>query len=370
MPESPVYVTRPVLPPLEEFVPYLQEIWDRRILTNGGPFHQRFEEELAAYLGVAHISLFNNGTVALVTALQALDLVGEVITTPFSFVATAHSLLWRGNVPVFVDVDPRTLNMNPERIEAAITPRTSGILPVHCYGQPCEVEAIRTIAERHNLKVLYDAAHAFGVHTDAGSLVNVGDLSVLSFHATKVFNTFEGGAIVSHDPATKRRIDQLKNFGIVDEDHIVAVGTNGKMSEINAAFGLLQLKYVDGAIRERAAVDAQYRAGLANIPGVRCHHVSSSTRQNYSYFPVRLGPEYPMNRDALWERLRDGGVFARKYFHPLLSQLPMYRDLPSATPANLPEATRAAREVLCLPIYPGLTPESVDTIVELIGSAA
>ena len=270
MKNKPIYVTQPYLPPLEEFIPYLQEIWNSKILTNNGPFHQQLEQALCEYLGVGHISLFTNGTIALVTALQALRVTGEVITTPYSFVATSHSLLWNGIKPVFVDIDPNTLNLDPAKIEAAITPQTTAIMPVHVYGHPCEVDAIQEIADKYNLKVIYDAAHAFGVQCHCGSLLNHGDLSVLSFHATKVFNTFEGGAIVCPDAKTKLRIDQLKNFGFVDEVTVAAPGINGKMSELNAAIGLLQLKHVDQAIEKRKAIDTHYRKLLNDVKGIRC----------------------------------------------------------------------------------------------------
>lgn len=260
--KKPIYVTQPYLPPLEEFIPYLQQIWDKKILTNGGPFHAKLEDALCEYLGVKHISLFTNATIALVTGLQALRITGEVITTPYSFVATAHSLLWNGIKPVFVDVDPKTLNLDPAKIEAAITPHTTAIMPVHCYGHPCDVDAVQKIADNYNLKVIYDATHAFGVQDEKGSVLNHGDLSVLSFHATKVFNTFEGGAIICPDAKTKIRIDQLKNFGHVGELNVVAPGINGKMSEFNAALGLLQLKYIDQAIARRKEIDTAYRERL------------------------------------------------------------------------------------------------------------
>ncbi|EGH24737.1 aminotransferase, partial [Pseudomonas amygdali pv. mori str. 301020] len=265
---APIPVTRPLLPPLEEFIPYLEHIWESRQLTNGGPFHQQLEKELAEYLGVQHLSLFSNGTRALMTAIQALRIKGEVITTPYSFVATAHSLLWNSLTPVFVDIDPGTYNLDPERIEEAITPATTAIMPVHCYGIPCDVDRIQQIADRYGLKVIYDAAHAFGVQHRGQSLLNHGDLSVLSFHATKVFNTFEGGAIISPDAKTKQRIDYLKNFGFADEVTVVAPGINGKMSEINAAFGLLQLKYIDEALLKRQRIDERYRDALATVPGL------------------------------------------------------------------------------------------------------
>jgi dTDP-4-amino-4,6-dideoxygalactose transaminase len=363
---EPIYVTQPYLSPLEEFIPYLEKIWDNKILTNGGPFHQQLEQSLCEYLGVRHISLFTNGTVALVTALQALGITGEVITTPYSFVATAHSLLWNGIKPLFVDVDPNTMNLDPAKIEAAITPQTTAIMPVHCYGKPCDVDAIQKIADSFNLKVIYDAAHAFGVKYNCGSVLNYGDLSVLSFHATKVFNTFEGGAIISPDAKTKQRIDHLKNFGFVDEVTVVAPGINGKMSELNAAFGLLQLKYLDSAIERRKEIDQRYRAGLRNVKGISCLNSDSQSEINYSYFPILVEDEYPLSRDALYQKLKDQDIFARRYFYPLISDFPMYRGLPSSAPANLPVATEAAKRVLCLPIYPALDTEAQSRVIEIL----
>lgn len=363
---KPVYVTQPSLPPLEEFIPYLEKIWDNKILTNGGPFHQQLEAALCEYLGVEHIALFSNGTIALITALQALRVTGEVITTPYSFVATAHSLLWNGIEPVFVDIDPDTLNLDPARIEAAITPRTTAIMPVHCYGHPCDVEAIQKLADNYNLKVIYDAAHAFGVQNAAGSILRHGDLSVLSFHATKVFNTFEGGAIVCPDAKTKRRIDQLKNFGIVDETTVVAPGINGKMSEINAAFGMLQLQKVDAAIAARGRLDRMYRELLAGVPGIECVSDSGQSVANYSYFPILVHAASGRTRDAVYEQLKSQGVFARRYFYPLITDFPMYRHRPSAQRENLPVANAMADKILCLPIYPALTAEDVERVVHII----
>jgi dTDP-4-amino-4,6-dideoxygalactose transaminase len=363
---KPIFVTQPHLPPLEELMPYLEKIWENKILTNGGPFHQQLEKALCEYLGVEHISLFTNGTIALITALQALRVTGEVITTPYSFVATSHSLLWNGIKPVFVDIDPKTLNIDPAKIEAAITPQTTAIMPVHCYGHPCDVDAIQKIADTYNLKVIYDAAHAFGVKCHCGSLLNHGDLSVLSFHATKVFNTFEGGAIVCPDEETKLRIDQLKNFGFVDETTVVAPGINGKMSEFNSALGLLQLKSLDDAIEKRQIIDAQYRQGLADIKGIRCLPDAGEKVANYSYFPILIEADYPISRDELYQKLKDQGIFARRYFYPLISDFPMYRGMPSAQRDNLPVANDAALKVLCLPIYPGLQKGELDYIVDLI----
>ena len=360
--KEPTYVTQPYLPPLEELIPYLEAIWDSRILTNGGPYHQQFERALGEYLGVEHISLFSNGTVALVTALQALRVAGEVITTPYSFVATAHSLLWNGSKPVFVDIDPDTLTLDPEKIEAAITPQTTAIMPVHCYGHPCKVEAIQKIADNYNLRVIYDAAHAFGVRCGNDSILQHGDLSMLSFHATKVFNTFEGGALVSPDAKTKQRIDHLKNFGFVDEVTVVAPGINGKMSEFNAALGLLQLKHVDQALARRREIDATYRELLDDVKGIRCVRDGGETVSNCAYFPILVEAEYPLSRDALYQKLHDNNIYARRYFFPLISDFPMYRGLPSANRENLPVATDTARKVLCLPIYPGLSDEEVHRV--------
>ncbi|RPH42567.1 MAG: DegT/DnrJ/EryC1/StrS family aminotransferase [Burkholderiales bacterium] len=363
-----VYVTKPWLPPLEAFIPYLEQIWDNRVLTNSGPFHQRFEQALAEHLGVEHLSLFSNGTLALVTALQALRISGEVITTPYSFVATAHSLLWNGIKPVFVDVDPVTLNLDPARIEAAITPQTTAIMPVHCYGRPCDVEAIQRIADIYNLRVIYDAAHAFGVRGTMGNPLDYGDMSALSFHATKVFNTFEGGAIVCRDAKAKTRIDHLKNFGFVDETTVVAPGINGKMNEFSSALGLLQLQHVDEAIRRRREIARAWLAGLADVRGIRCLQAGQLDSTNNGYFPVMVEPEYPIDRDALYQRLKDAGIHPRRYFYPLISEFPMYRGLPSAAPNNLPVATAAARRVLCLPIYPDLEPSVIERACELIAA--
>ena len=361
-----VFVTQPFLPPLEEFLPYLEKIWDNRILTNGGPFHQDFERALCEHLGVEHVALFTNGTLALVTALQALRITGEVITTPYSFVATSHALLWNGIRPIFVDIDPETLNLDPAKLEAAITPQTTAILPVHCYGHPCDVGAIQQIADIYNLKVIYDAAHAFGVRDTGGSILRHGDLSVLSFHATKTFSTFEGGAIVCPDAKTKQRIDHLKNFGFVDETTVIAPGINGKMSEFNAALGLLQLKYIDSAIARRAAIDRLYRDLLAGVPGIRCLADSGETVANHGYFPILVEPDYPLSRDALYDKLKANGYHARRYFYPLISQFPMYRGLPSARRDNLPVATMMAERVLCLPIYPALEEATIRAIARIV----
>ncbi|MGO9392893.1 DegT/DnrJ/EryC1/StrS family aminotransferase [Rhodoblastus sp.] len=363
---QPIYVTQPSLPSLEAFLPYLQEIWKNKLLTNGGPYHQTFEQALCDYLGVKHLALFTNGTIALVTALQALRITGEVITTPYSFVATAHSLLWNGVKPVFVDIDAKTLNLDPAKIEAAITPHTTAILPVHVYGHPCDMEAIQKIADNYNLKVVYDAAHAFGVQCHSGSVLNHGDLSVLSFHATKVFNTFEGGAIICPDAKTKQRIDHLKNFGFVDEVTVVAPGINGKMSEFNAAFGLLQLQHIDQALARRKEIDAVYRKQLADTKGVLCLGDAGEVVANYAYFPLLVQRDHPLSRDGLLQKLKDHGIFARRYFYPLITDFPMYRALPSAQRENLPVATDASAKVLCLPIYPALRPEEQQRVIDII----
>ncbi len=349
-------------------MPYLEEIWRTRVLTNGGPFHEQLEQALCEHLGVEHICLFTNGTIALVTALQALRIKGEVITTPYSFVATSHALLWNGIKPVFVDIDPNTLNLDPKKIEAAITPQTTLILPVHCYGHPCDVDAIQEIADDYNLKVIYDAAHAFGVQCHCGSVLTHGDLSVLSFHATKVFNTFEGGAIVCPDLKTKRRIDQLKNFGHVAETNVVAAGINGKMSEFNAALGLLQLKYIEESLSRRQAIDAAYREQLKNVRGIRCLYGSSESVANYAYFPILIEQDYPISRDDLNNRLKEAGINPRRYFYPLITEFPMYRGIPSANPENLNHATAATLQVLCLPIYPDLPLQVVEEISSIIAS--
>ncbi len=369
-PDKPIYVTQPTLPPLEDLIPYLEKIWESRWLTNNGPFHQQLEQALCGYLGVENLALFTNGTIALVTALQALRITGEVITTPYSFVATAHSLLWNNIKPVFVDIDPVTLNLNPDKIEAAITPQTTAILPVHCYGHPCDVARIQKISDAYGLKVIYDAAHAFGVQIQNGSILNYGDLSVMSFHATKVFNTFEGGAIVCPDAKSKLRIDHLKNFGFVDETIVVAPGINGKMSEFNAALGLLQLKGIDKALQQRKTIDARYREGLAGVTGIDALQDACERVSNYAYFPILVRTEYPLNREALYKVLRDNGIYARRYFYPLISDFPMYRGLPSATHLNLPVANKAASEVICLPLYPALSNEQVDSVIKLIRNYA
>lgn len=363
---KPIPVTQPFMPPLDDFLPYLSRIWESKWLTNAGEFHDELEHSLARHLGVDHLSLFTNGTIALIVALQALRITGEVITTPYSFVATAHSLLWNNIRPVFADIQVDTFNLDPGRIEAAITGQTTAIMPVHCYGIPCDVERIQNVADRYGLRIIYDAAHAFGVDYKGRSLLSHGDLSVLSFHATKVFNTFEGGAIIAPDAKTKKRIDHLKNFGFVDEVTVAAAGINGKMNEIQSAFGLLQLRHVDRLIQLRGEIDARYRKLLAPVTGVRPYKPRADATCNHAYFPVLVDDSYPLGRDGLYDRFREHGILARRYFYPLISQFPMYRGLASAQRDNLPVASRLADQVLCLPIFPDLPLSEVDRIVDII----
>ncbi|HGG8856094.1 TPA: DegT/DnrJ/EryC1/StrS family aminotransferase [Enterobacter roggenkampii] len=362
-----VYVTSPLLPPLEEFIPYLETLWESKILTNSGQFHQQLEEALAAYLGVKHVCLFSNGTLALLTALQTLRITGEVITTPYSFVATSHSLLWNDLTPVFADIDPVTFNIDPDRIEELITPKTTAIMPVHCYGIPCDMERIQKIADTYGLKVIYDAAHCFGVKQDNASILNYGDLSVLSFHATKVFNTFEGGAIICHDAKTKQRIDYLKNFGFADETIVMAPGINAKMNEVQAAMGLLQLKYIDSALQERAVIYQRYVELLDSaLPALEYIKPASNIEWNYSYFPVLIREDSAVSRDAIYSELRKHNIYARRYFYPLISAFPMYRHFPTANAQHLPVADEISHAVLCLPIYPGLLVVDQRRIIEII----
>jgi len=360
-------VTQPYLPPLEEFTPYLEQIWKNKWLTNNGPFHQQFEKALAEYLGVQYISVFANGTLALLTALQALEIKGEVITTPYSFVATTNALWWNGIKPVFADIEDDFFNLDPNKVEAAITDETTAIMPVHVYGNPCDDKALRTIAEKYNLKLLYDAAHTFGVKENGLSLANMGDLSILSFHATKVFNTFEGGAIVCRSKEMKQRIDDLKNFGFRDELTVIAPGINSKMNEVQAAFGLLQLKYVDEAIAKRKEIAHQYRLQLNGIEGIRFLQDIENVNHNYSYFPILIDAnKYGKTRDEVYNLFKANDIYARRYFYPLISQFPMYSELESARTSNLPIATRIANQVLCLPIYPDLALQDVSKIVSLL----
>lgn len=366
----PVFVTEPHLPPLAEFLPYLEKIWESKRLTNSGPFHEQLESELAAYLGVEHLSLFANGTLALVTALQTLRISGEVITTPYTFTATAHSLLWNDLKPIFVDVDPKNCNMDPDRIEEAITPATTAILPVHCYGLPCDTERIERIADIYGLKVIYDAAHAFGVKHDGVSILNHGDLSVLSFHATKVFNTFEGGAIISRDAKTKQRIDYLKNFGFADEVTVVAPGINGKMNEVSAAMGLLQLQHIDNALEIRAGIYQRYCEAFADISTLRLQEIPKNLEWNHAYCPLFVLPEHPIDRDELYMQLKVQNIHGRRYFYPLVSSFPMYRGLPSAEAKNLPSASALSEQVVCLPIYPTLARDDQERLIEIVVRSA
>lgn len=353
-----ITVTQPYLPPLEEFIPYL-EIWENKWLTNNGPFHQQLERALCEYLGVERLALFTNGTIALVTALQTLRITGEVITTPYSFVATSHDL-WNNIRPVFVDIDPVTMNLDPDKIEAAISPQTTAIMPVHCYGNPCNVERIQQIADIYGLKVIYDAAHAFGVRYKGESLLKHGDLTVLSFHATKVFNTIEGGAIVCPDAKTKQRIDYLKNFGIADEVTVMAAGINGKMNEVQAAFGMLQLKHMATATDRRKACHSALQRITSRCGRDYCLVRASEQRTKLWILPDLIGPEYSLRRDEVYQRLREADIHARRYFYPLISDMPMYRGLPSAAPLNLPNAKIVAEgNILCLPIYNGILPKMI-----------
>lgn len=366
-----ITVTKPFLPPIEEFLPYLEKIWQNKRLTNNGPFHQQLESELADYLEVKYISLFANATLGLVTALQALRITGEVITTPYSFVATSHALWWNKITPVFVDVEPNYLNLDPSKIEAAITTRTTAIMPVHVYGNPCDVDEIQRIAERHGLKVIYDAAHAFAVKKDGISLLNYGDLSVISFHATKAYSTIEGGAIVSHTSDMKYHIDNLKNFGFRDETIVEEPGINAKLNEVQAAYGLLQLKYIDRLIGRRQKITYLYRDLLKEIPGVRFPPDVEGVAHGYAYFPVLINhKEYGLSRDELYELLKKNRIFPRRYFYPLISTFEPYCHLPSAHPENLPVAAQAASEVLCLPLYPDLEDVDVHFICSIIKAAA
>jgi dTDP-4-amino-4,6-dideoxygalactose transaminase len=366
-----IYVTRPALPDLSEFIPYLEKIWESRWLTNNGPFHQEFEKALAEYLGVKHVSLFSNGTLALVTALQAMRINGEVITTPYSFVASTHSLWWNGIKPVFVDIEPEFMNINPDRIEVAITTQTTAIMPVHIYGNPCNVEKIQHIADTYGLKVIYDACHAFGVTINGTSVLNYGDLSVLSFHATKVFTTFEGGAIISHDEKMKKRIDFLKNFGFADEVTVVAPGINAKMNEIQSAFGILQLKHFDAYAKRRTEIAQEYRKHLSGVQGIRILSDIEGVRHTYPYYPILIDEnKYGRKRNELYELLKMNNFHGRRYFYPLISQFPTYRGLPSAAANNLPVAEKITQEILCLPIYPDLELESVRRICKLINRQA
>ena len=365
--DKPIYVTSPLVPSLEDFTFLLKEIWESKMLTNNGNFHQKLEEELAKYLKVPYLSLFTNGTLPLITALQAMRITGEVITTPFSFVATTHSLWWNGIKPVFVDIEPETCNLDPSKIEAAITPRTTAIMPVHVYGKPCKTKEIQEIANKYGLKVIYDAAHAFGVEINGESILNFGDMATLSFHATKVYNTLEGGALVVHDEQTKKRIDYLKNFGFASETEVVAPGINSKVDEVRAAYGLLNLKKVDHAINSRRKVAIRYRDELQGVKGITFFNDIPGVRHNYSYFPIFINAEeYGMTRDELYFKMKDHNVFGRRYFYPLISTFSTYRGLDSANPDNLPIATQMSNNVICLPMHHALSENEVEYILQII----
>ena len=365
--DKPIYVTSPLLPSLEDFTFLLKEIWESKMLTNNGNFHQKLEEELAKYLKVPYLSLFTNGTLPLITALQAMRITGEVITTPFSFVATTHSLWWNGIKPVFVDIEPETCNLDPSKIEAAITPRTTAIMPVHVYGKPCKTKEIQEIANKYGLKVIYDAAHAFGVEINGESILNFGDMATLSFHATKVYNTLEGGALVVHDEQTKKRIDYLKNFGFASETEVVAPGINSKVDEVRAAYGLLNHKQVDHAINSRRKVAIRYRDELQGVKGITFFNDIPGVRHNYSYFPIFINAEeYGMTRDELYFKMKEHNVFGRRYFYPLISTFSTYRGLDSANPDNLPIATQMSNNVICLPMHHALSENEVEYILQII----
>ena len=367
MNHNQITVTSPLLPDLEEFHGLLKKIWDNKWITNNGQFHQQLEKALCDYLGVEYLSLFTNGTLPLITALQAMHITGEVITTPYSFVATTHALWWNGIKPVFVDIDPSNCGLDPDKIEAAITPRTTAIMPVHCYGNPCDTDSIQAIADKYGLKVIYDAAHCFGVKVNGESILSYGDMSTMSFHATKVFNTAEGGALIVKDAETKKRVDYLKNFGFAGETEVVAPGINSKMDEIRAALGLLNLKQVDEAIEKRHQVAVRYREALRNVKGIRFFDDMLGVRHNYSYFPIFVNAEeYGMTRDELYFKMKENGVYGRRYFYPLISTFSTYCGLPSAASENLPVATKIANEVICLPMHHGLSREDLSRILDLI----
>lgn len=367
MDKNVITVTSPLLPDLDEFHGLLKEIWDSKWITNNGSFHKKLEAALCEYLKVPYVSLFTNGTLPLLTALQALRITGEVITTPYSFVATTHALWWNGIKPVFIDIDPRTGNLDPNKIEAAITPKTTAILPVHVYGKPCDVDAIQVIADKYGLRVIYDAAHAFGVEVNGESILNAGDMSTLSFHATKVFNTIEGGAMIMHDAKTKQRIDYLKNFGFAGETEVVGPGINSKMDEVRSAYGLLNLKQVDAAIASRKNVATVYRDALRSVEGITFWDDMPGVKHNYSYFPIFVDAEkYGMTRDELYEKMRMKNVWGRRYFYPLISEFSTYRGLESATSENLPQATKMAESVICLPMHHALSEEDCIRVIDVI----
>ena len=365
--EERIELTSPLVPELDEFCGLLKDIFDRRWLSNCGKYHQILEKALCEYLKVPYLSLYANGTLPLITALNALDVKGEVITTPFTFVATSHAIVLSGSTPVFADIDPLTYNLDPDKIEAAISPRTTAIMPVHCYGTPCDTVRIQEIADRHGLKVIYDAAHAFGVEVDGRSILEAGDMSAISFHATKVYNTVEGGALVCKDKKTSDRLNQMRNFGIASETEITELGQNAKMDEVRAAFGLLNLAKVDNAILQRKRVAETYRSELRGVSGISVLEDIPGVKHNYAYFPIFIDAEnYGMTRDELYFKMREANVVGRRYFYPLISELPMYRGLDSAASGNLPIAHQVADSVLCLPIHHELSEESIHRILNLI----
>ncbi len=367
MSKDTITVTSPLLPDLDEFHSLLKEIWDSKWITNNGSFHKRLESELASYLKVPFVSLFTNGTLPLITALQALRITGEVITTPYSFVATTHALWWNGIKPVFIDIDLQTGNIAPDKIEAAITPKTTAIMPVHVYGKPCDTKKIQEIANKYGLKVIYDAAHAFGVEVNGESILNAGDMSTLSFHATKVYNTIEGGALVMHDEETKKRIDYLKNFGFAGETEVVAPGINSKMDEMRAAYGLLNLRQVDAAIEARHQVAIKYREGLRDVEGISFMEDMPGVKHNYSYFPIFVDAEkYGMTRDELYFKMKEAKVLGRRYFYPLISDFSTYRGLSSSSKENLPNAHKMADSVICLPMHHELSGEDIERILDSV----
>ena len=362
-----ITVTSPLLPDLEEFNSMLNKIWESKWITNNGQFHKQLEKELAEYLKVPYVSLFTNGTLPLLTALQALRITGEVITTPYSFVATTHCIWWSGCKPVFVDIDPKTGNLDPDKIEAAITPKTTAIMPVHVYGKPCDTKRIQEIADKYGLKVIYDAAHAFGVEVNGESILNAGDMSTLSFHATKVYNTLEGGALVMHDEVTKKRIDYLKNFGFAGETEVIAPGINSKVDEVRAAYGILNLRQVDASIEARHQVAIKYREALRGIDGITFMEDMPGVKHNYSYFPIFIDTEkYGMTRDELYFKMKEQNVLGRRYFYPLISTFSTYRGLDSAKPENLPNAHRMADSVICLPMHHEISEEDMERILNTI----
>lgn len=362
-----ITVTSPLLPDLDEFHSLLQDIWRRKWLTNNGHYHKELERALSEYLGAPYLSLFTNGTLPLITALQALRITGEVITTPYSFVATTHSLWWNGIKPVFVDVEEKTGNINPEKIEAAITPRTTAIMPVHVYGTPCDTQKIQEIADKYGLKVIYDAAHAFGVWQDGKSILEAGDMATLSFHATKVYNTVEGGALVCHDAETKKQVDYLKNFGFAGETEVIAPGINSKMDEIRSAYGLLNLKQVDVAIARRKDVAQKYKDTFKAVAGLRYLEDIEGVKHNYSYFPIFIDEkEYGLSRDGLYAKLKENNILGRRYFYPLISEFVTYKGLESARQGNLPVARKLAESVICLPMYADLTDDDVNRVIEVV----